>query len=84
MLSKIDILLKGWNKSCSTPIGKITVIKTLAISKLNHIIMTCPVRRAEYIKQLENKLFASLWSNKSDKFKCINVVCINKATKMED
>ena len=39
VLSNIDKLLKAWNKRCLTPIGKITVIKTLAVSKLNHIIM---------------------------------------------
>ena len=73
VLSKIDKLLKGWNKRCLTPIGKITVIKTLAVSKLNHIIMTCPVGRSEYIKHLEYKFYAFLWSNKPDKVKRINV-----------
>ena len=73
VLSKIDKLLKGWNKRCLTPIGKITVIKTLAVSKLNHIIMTCPVGQSEYIKQLEYKFYAFLWSNKPDKVKRINV-----------
>ena len=43
VLRKIGQLLNGWNKKCLTPIGKITVIKTLVVSKLNHIIMTCPI-----------------------------------------
>ena len=50
VVSKIDKLLTGWNKRCLTPIGKISVTKNLAISKLNHIIMACPTGRSEYIK----------------------------------
>ena len=42
VISKIEKLLTGWTKRCLTPIGKVTVIKNLAISKLNHIIMACP------------------------------------------
>ena len=73
VVNKIDKLLTGWNKRCLTPIGKITVIKNLAISKLNHIIMACPVGRKGHIKQLENKFYAFLWDNKPDKVKRINV-----------
>ena len=42
VVNKIEKLLNGWNRRCLTPIGKITVIKTLAVSQLNHIIMICP------------------------------------------
>ena len=75
VLRKIDILLGGWNKRRLTPIGKITVIKTLAVSKLNHIIMTCPIGGwgGKYIKQLENKFYEFLWNNKPDKVKRINI-----------
>ena len=73
MVSKIDKLLTGWNKRCLTPICKVTVIKNLAISKLNHIIMVCPMGRTEYIKQLESKFYAFLWGNKPDRVKRINI-----------
>ena len=43
VLRKTNVLLNRWNKRCLTPIGKITVIKTLAVYKLNHIIITCPI-----------------------------------------
>ena len=55
MISKIEKLLTGWKKRCLTPIGKVTVIKNLAISKLNHIIMACPLGKTEYIKQFGSK-----------------------------
>ena len=43
VVSKINKLLAGWKKRCLTPICKVTIIKNLAISKLNHIIMACPL-----------------------------------------
>ena len=73
VVSKIDKLLTGWKRRCLTPIGKVTVIKNLAISKLNHIIMACPLGRMEYIKQLENKFFVFLWGDKPDRVKRINI-----------
>ena len=60
VVSKIAKLLTWWKKRCSTPIGKVTVIKNLAISKLNHIIMDGPLGRTKYIKQLESKFYAFL------------------------
>ena len=73
VVTKIDKLLTRWNKICLTPFGKITVIKNLAISKLNHIMMACPVGRTEYIKQLERKFYAFLWGDKPIRVKCINI-----------
>ena len=73
VVSKIDKLLTGWNKRCLTPIGKVTVITNLAISKSNHIIMACPEGRTEYKKQLKSKFYAFLWGDKPDRVKCINI-----------
>ena len=53
VVNKIEKLLNGWNRRCLTPIGKITIIKTLAVSQLNHIIMTCPTGGTKYTKELE-------------------------------
>ena len=73
VISKIEKLLTGWTKRCLTPIGKVTVIKNLAISKLNHIIMACPLGKTEYIKQLESKFYAFLWGDKPDRVKRKNI-----------
>ena len=72
-VNKIEKLLNGWNRRCLTPIGKITVIKTLAVSQLNHIIVTCPTGGAKYIYELEKKFYAFLWDGKPDKIKRINL-----------
>lgn len=41
-LVKIKSILKQWKKRHLTPIGKITVIKTLVLPLLNHILMSIP------------------------------------------
>ena len=51
--SKIEKLLIGWRKRGLTPLGKIVVIKSLAVPKLNHIVMTCPLGKNSYIKKIE-------------------------------
>ena len=73
VVTKIEKLLNGWNRRRMTPIGKIIVIKTLAVSQLNHIIMTCPTGGTKYIKELEKKFYAFLWEGKPDKIKRTNL-----------
>ena len=41
-ISKIDNTLVQWSKRALTPIGRITVLKTLVISKLNYLLLTLP------------------------------------------
>ena len=65
VINKIEKLLNGWNRWCLTPVGKITVFKTLAVSQLHHIIMICPTGSTKYIKELEK--------SKPDKIKRINL-----------
>ena len=72
-MNKIDKLLTGWSKRRLTPLGKIAVIKSLAVSKLNHLIMTCPIGKNSYIKQLESKFYHFLWEGKPDKIKRANI-----------
>ena len=41
-IPKIFALLKQWNRRRLTPIGRVTVLKTLVIPKLNHIFIAIP------------------------------------------
>jgi hypothetical protein len=41
-LKEIENTLQIWSKQILTPIGKITIIKSLIISKLNHVFLTIP------------------------------------------
>ena len=41
-MDEIEGLYKSWLYRNLTPMGKITVIKSLALSKLSHVVLVCP------------------------------------------
>ena len=50
-------------------IGKIAVIKSLALSKINHLILALPNPSKHIIKELQNMFYKYLWSCGPDKIK---------------
>ena len=46
-----------WNSRSLTPFGRLTVIKTLPIPKINHLILALPNPSEEVIKSFENDLY---------------------------
>ena len=68
-LPKIKSLLCQWNKRILTPIGKITVVKTLAMPKLNHLLTSLPNPEPDFIKVLESEFFKFIWGSKSHRIK---------------
>ena len=66
-LQEIEKLLKTWNKRLLTPFGKITVIKTLAISKLTYLFMNLPDPEQRFISELETILYKFLWEGKTNR-----------------
>ena len=66
-LKEISDLIKIWEKRYLTPIGKITIVKTFLMSKLNHLFQTLPTPGQDWLKQLEGMFFKFIWSNMPDK-----------------
>ena len=64
---KIKNELKKWEVRYLTPIGKITVLKTLIIPKLNHLFLTLPSPSPGFIKNLNDICYKFVWDNKPDK-----------------
>ena len=58
-----------WSKRNITPIGKITLIKSLFLSKINHILTVLPTPSGDYIVKLEKLFFSYIWDKKPDKIK---------------
>ena len=58
-----------WNRRHITPLGKITVIKSLLLSKLVHLFMALPNPSNNCIKKIEQMLYRFLWNNKPDRIK---------------
>ena len=50
-LSQIEKELKQWSKRILTPLGRITILKTLIISKLNHLFISLPNPSDEILVQ---------------------------------
>ena len=67
---KIDKMLSNWSYRYMTPFGKITVIKSLGLSKLSHIALVLPDLNKDMIKKIEKIFFKFLWgTGKSEKVK---------------
>ena len=68
-LVKLKTILNNWSKRYLTPIGKITVVKSLLISQFNHFFISLPNPSENFMKTLNNILFNFVWNNKPDKIK---------------
>ncbi len=68
-LKEIDNIIKKWAFQVLSPIGKITVLKSLVISKLNHLFLTIPSPNETTLRKLNDKLYSFIWDDKPDKVK---------------
>ena len=73
-LQDIGKLYNCWLYRHLTPIGRITVIKSMALSKLSHVVLVCPHISPNVLKELTLMSFKFLWRNKPDRMKRIDVV----------
>ena len=67
--------LTRWKHRYLTPIGKITVLKTLIIPKFNHLFISIPNPRKTFLKDLNSTLYKFIWDGKPDK------ICRKQITK---
>lgn len=68
-LEEIKTILARWKRRNLTPYGKITVMKTLVISKLTYLFLNIPDPPAQFLRELDNELFSFLWDGKQAKIK---------------
>ena len=61
--------LKHWASRDLTPIGRITIVKSLSLSKIVHLLIALPNPSRKLIKDLEAMLFKFIWKGKPDKVK---------------
>ena len=59
--------INAWSKRDITPFGKVTIIKSLIISKIVHILIALPSPSTVLIKKINKMLFEFLWDGKPDK-----------------
>ena len=68
-LLEIRKLLLNWSKRLLTPLGRITVIKSLALSKINHLILALPNPSTKIFDELQKMFYGYLWKKGPDKIK---------------
>ena len=56
-IHKIKNLIILWKRRNLTPLGKITVIKTLLLPILNHLFISIPNPREETLKEINDFFF---------------------------
>ena len=70
---KAKKIIKNWNTRHLSPLGKITVIKTLIASKFTHLFLTIPTPE-NFLKALNKEIFNFLWNSKPEKIDRIYVL----------
>ncbi len=68
-IEKIKSLLNSWIYRDLTYVGKITVIKSLALPILTQCFTVLPNPPSHVFKEIEKVFFSFLWNNKPDKIK---------------
>ena len=66
---EIKKLLVQWSKRILTPFGKIVVIKSLAMAKINHLLLALPDPPTNILNELNALFFKFLWNGKQDRIK---------------
>ena len=61
--------INNWSRRNLTPFGKVTVIKSIILSKIVHILIALPTPSQNMLKKINNMLFNFLWDGKPDKIK---------------
>jgi len=64
-INKIEKIIAPWKKRMLTPIGKITVIKTFLLSKLNHLFTSLPNPPLSFMEKLNTIFYSFIWDKKN-------------------
>ena len=69
VLKKVENIIKSWSRRKITLPGKITVIKSLAISKFVHLFLALPNPPGNLVQSLNKLFYKFLWNSGPDKIK---------------
>ena len=73
-IDEIRMLLKTWSNVSITPIEKITILKTLAWSKLMHVLYCLPSPDETWIAELQQLFLEFLWKKRDQKYLRVGLV----------
>ena len=68
-INDIKNLIRLWQARKLSPYGKVTVIKSLFLSKITHLLLTLPSPDQSLFNELDTLFNSFLWNNKPPKFR---------------
>ena len=68
-LKKVEKTIKSWSIRKLTLLGKLTVIKSSALSKFVHLFMALPNPPGTLVKSLNQLFYRFLWNSGPDRIK---------------
>ena len=72
-LSRLKRLLALWSQRDLTPLGKVTIVKSLGLSQFVYLFQVLPDPPVEFVKELERIIFKFIWAGKPEKIKCLTL-----------
>ena len=66
---QVEQLLRQWSKRKLTLFGRITIIKSLALSKFIHLFLALPNPPGDFVKNVEKIFYKFLWNAGPDRIK---------------
>ena len=67
-IERVKNNLSSWSAGRLTLLGKITIIKALAVSQIVHVLTSLPTHQGA-LKEINTLLYDFLWKSKGDKIK---------------
>ena len=67
VMNKVNSMIKTWSKRKLTLIGRVTVIKSLMLSKFAYLFLALPNPPGDLLKKLESMFFKFLWNKGPDR-----------------
>ena len=64
-INEIRKIFLNWSKRILTPLGKNTIIKSLALSKINHLLLALPNPSKKITDELQKMFHQYLWDKKN-------------------
>ena len=74
ILEKIKSMIKTWSRRKLTLIGRVTIIKSLMLSKFAYLFLALPNPPGSLVKSLEKMLFEFLWNKGPDRISRMQIV----------
>ena len=73
-LTKIEKIINTWSKRKLTLPGRITIIKSLALSKVTHLFISLPNPPEDLLKRLDKLFYKFIWNSGPDRISRNNMI----------